>query len=63
MAVIIAGNVPQPRVLLCKSMAKQYPCAPLYKQGLRASSVQFTSPLEFNAIFRDGFTLRLELSG
>ena len=28
------------------------------KQGLRASSLQFTSPLEFNAIFRDGFTLQ-----
>ena len=27
-------------------------------QGLR--SLQFTSPLEFNAIFRDGITLRLE---
>ena len=32
-------------------------------QGLRASSLQFTSPLEFNEIFRDGFTLRLELNG
>ena len=32
-------------------------------QGLRASSLQFTSPLEFNAIFRDGFTLLLELNG
>ena len=32
-------------------------------QGLRASSLQFTSPLEFNAIFRDGFTLRLKLNG
>ena len=32
------------------------------KQGLRASSLQFTSPLEFNAIFRDGFTLRLDLT-
>ena len=32
-------------------------------QGLRASSLQFTSPLEFNAIFRDGFPLRLELNG
>ena len=32
-------------------------------QGLRASSLQFTSPLEFNTIFRDGFTLRLELNG
>ena len=31
-------------------------------QGLRASSLQFTSPLEFNAIFRDGFTLRHELT-
>ena len=31
-------------------------------QGLRASSQQFTSPLEFNAIFRDGFTLRHELT-
>ena len=31
-------------------------------QGLRASSLQFTSPLEFNAIFRDGFTLRLDLT-
>ena len=32
-------------------------------QGLRATSLQFTSPLEFNAIFRDGFTLRLKLNG
>ena len=32
-------------------------------QGLRASSLQFTSPLEFNAIYRDGFTLQLELNG
>ena len=31
-------------------------------QGLWASSLQFTSPLEFNAIFRDGFTLRYELT-
>ena len=31
-------------------------------QGLRASSLQFTSPLEFNAIFRDGFPLRLDLN-
>ena len=31
-------------------------------QGLRASSLQFTSPLEFNAIFRDGFTLQLDLT-
>ena len=31
-------------------------------QGLRASSLQFTSPLEFNAIFRDGSTLRLDLT-
>ena len=31
-------------------------------QGLRASSLQFTSPLEFNAIFRDGFPLRLDLT-
>ena len=34
----------------------------LSSQGLRASSLQFTSPLEFNAIFRDGFTLRHELT-
>ena len=33
------------------------------KQGLRASSLQFTSPLEFNAIFHDGFPLRLDLNG
>ena len=33
-----------------------------FGQGLRASSLQFTSPLEFNAIFRDGFTLRLDLT-
>ena len=32
-------------------------------QGLRASSRKFTSPLEFNAIFRDGFSLWLELNG
>ena len=30
-------------------------CTP---QGLRASSLQFTSQLEFNVIFRDGFPLR-----
>ena len=34
-----------------------------FGQGLRASSLQFTSPLEFNAIFRDGFPLRLDLNG
>ena len=32
-------------------------------QGLRASSLQFTSPLEFNAIFRDGFPLGVDLKG
>ena len=32
-------------------------------QDLRASSLQFTSPLEFNAIFRDGFPLRVDLNG
>ena len=32
-------------------------------QGLRASSLQFTSPLEFNTIFRDGFPLRVDLNG
>ena len=32
-------------------------------QGLRASSLQFTSPLEFSATFRDSFPLRLELNG
>ena len=37
--------------------------APFWVQGLRASSLQFTSPLEFNAIFCDRITLRLELSG
>ena len=42
-------------VTYCKSMC--------YSQGLRASSLQFTSPLEFNAIFRDGFRLRLKLNG
>ena len=31
-------------------------------QGLQASSLQFTFPLEFNAIFCDGFTLRHELT-
>ena len=36
---------------------------PLHAQGLRASSLQFTSPLEFNAIFRDGFPLRVDLNG
>ena len=39
------------------------PCISVFQQGLRASSPQFTSPLEFNAIFRDGFTLWLELNG
>ena len=34
-----------------------------YHEGLRASSLQFTSQLEFNAIFRDGFPLRLDLNG
>ena len=33
------------------------------EQGLRASSLQFTSPLEFNAIFRYGFPLRVDLNG
>ena len=33
------------------------------QQGLRASPLQFTSPLEFNATFRDGFPLRLDLNG
>ena len=37
--------------------------SPWYFQGLRASSLQFTSPLEFNAIFRDGFPLRVDLNG
>ena len=38
-----------------------WPLTPLWCfQGLRASSLQFTSPLEFNAIFRDGFPLRLD---
>ena len=32
-------------------------------QGLRASSLQFTFPLEFNAIFHDGFPLGLKLNG
>ena len=32
-------------------------------QGLQASSLQFTSPLEFNAIYRDGFPLRIDLNG
>ena len=32
------------------------------EQGLRASSLHFTSPLEFNAIFRDGFSPRLDLT-
>ena len=32
-------------------------------QGLRASSLQFTSPLEFNAIFLYGFPLRVDLNG
>ena len=31
-------------------------------QGLRASSLQFTSPLEFNVNFRDGFTPRHDLT-
>ena len=34
-----------------------------FYQSLRASSLQFTSPLEFNAIFRDGFPLRLDRNG
>ena len=41
----------------------QLPPSPCVTQGLRASSLQFTSPLEFNAIFRDGFPLRLDLNG
>ena len=36
---------------------------PRKNQGLRASSLQFTSPLEFNGIFHGGFTLRLKLNG
>ena len=42
--------------------ARRLVFGPLY-QGLRASSLQFTSPLEFNVIFRDGFPLRLDLNG
>ena len=38
-------------------------CFPTPSQGLRASSLQFTSPLEFNAIFRYGFPLRVDLNG
>ena len=34
----------------------------VFNQGLWASSLQFTSPVEFSAIFRDGFTLRHELT-
>ena len=33
------------------------------KQGLRGSSLQLSSQLEFNTIFRDGFPLRVELNG
>ena len=46
---------------LHRSHITQYHCG-YCKQGLRASSLQFTSPLEFNAKFRDGFTLRHELT-
>ena len=42
---------------------KSHQFAIRFYQGLRASSLQFTSPLEFNAIFRDGFPLRLDLNG
>ena len=35
----------------------------LFKTRPWASSLQFTSPLEFNAMFRDSFTRRIELNG
>ena len=48
-------------------LCKMQKCNPINQstiyQGLRASSLQFTSPLEFNAIFRDGFPLRVDLNG
>ena len=54
-------------VCLFVCLFNQSPCVETHfkgpDQGLRASSLQFTSPLEFNAIFRDGFPLRLDLNG
>ena len=41
---------------------RYHACTIWQNQGLRASSLQFTSPLEFNAIFHDGFTQRLKLN-
>ena len=47
------------------SVTRSYPVMrkSCISQGLRASSLQFTSPLEFNAIFRYGFPLRVDLNG
>ena len=45
-----------PQIIICLTII-------CFHQGLRASSLQFTSPLEFNAIFRDGFPLRVDLNG
>ena len=54
--------VPEPLVTQYLSHDVSFGNLGPFDQGLRASSLQFTSPLEFNAIFRDGFTLRLDLT-
>ena len=51
------------RPLLLYSLAKLHHVHAKFVQGLRASSLQFTSRLEFNAIFRDCFPLRVDLNG
>ena len=51
------------RALSLDQLISVYHVTPSIIQGLRASSLQFTSPLEFNVIFRDGFPLRVDLNG
>ena len=52
--MLLLNSVPSLTVL---TFCAQWMVLAALLQGLRASSLQFTSPLEFNAIFRDGFTL------
>ena len=63
--VYLPPSIPQIKkqnYLKCNVLSTRKSLAAWFEQGLRASSLQFTSPLEFNAIFRDGFTLRLDLT-
>ena len=64
----VSKTGPQSQVIARSQRCKSDETGRLYieccsNQGLRASSLQFTSPLEFNAIFCDGFPLRLDLNG